>query len=816
MSGDGEPPKERPALSRRRVLRDGLALGAIAAGVSGPKLFASDTDAASLHREDIRSSQNTVLEALTGTIEKIVPGHKAFANTTEVIANLPEEFLARSFVFSGKAAVKAVCRRPGYVYAVAQADSPQARQLVAKGFGALDFSPFQIFSGDSGEAGAYQKRVTEGEALSFGPSVLLIFGPEERGGVPYNKMRSLASPAFLPDGSEFKTWEVPEKFSATLYVNQAHPEAADSNPGTKERPFKTINRAAQLLRPGERVLVSAGLYRECVRPLRGGTGPEQMITYQAEPGAKVVISGGEIVKTKWIASGPWAQDNRTEQLKATAEKIWMAHLPAELFTGYNPFEVANFRQADQVSYWYSGLSALYADPKTHLFLQVCGLLFQNGKRLEQVTRYTDLFTKEGTFWVEPNGVKIHVSTHGGIDPNKAEWEATAREQLFAPEAYHLGYIKVKGFTMEYAGNAFPFPHRGAISTMMGHHWIIEDNTVQWVNSVAIDIGDQGEPISKRPDILGYHVVRGNTLNDIGICGVTGPGPIDSLIEDNVFHRNAWHDIELLAECGAIKTHHNINVLMRRNLIFDTLHGTGIYIDSVNSNSRICQNVIVNMSTNNGPGPGEGGIYVENALSPNMVDHNFIWGSTPTNGIYSYQSTKLLVAHNMVGNCGAAAIWILDMPGRGSNSGGNSVLNNIIVNNGWNIGFYKPRNVSDHNVIGNAHLSKPFHLGLAAADGGLSASKKGSRYPEHMDLAAWRNTYGYDLHSGEANITADFNADTLELLWSVSGETCEGEPIEGMEHDFWDRSTTGRPVVPGPFGDVPKKTTRIVVDPRRHG
>jgi hypothetical protein len=816
MSNDGERPKEGPVLSRRRVLRGGLTLGGIAAGLPATRLFAADADSASLRREDIRSSQSTVLEALTGKIEKIVLRRKAFPDSAEVIANLPEEFLARSFIFSDKANVKAVCRRAGYVYAVAQLDSLQARLLIAKGFGLLDFAAFQIFSDDSREASVFQKRVAEGEVLAFGPSVLLIFGPEEQGGVPYSKMQSLVPPAFLPDGSEFKTWEVAEKFSATLYVNQAHPNAADSNPGTKERPLKTINRAAQLLRPGERVIVSAGLYRECVHPLRGGTDPEHMITYQAEPGAKVVISGGEIVKTKWVQSEPWVQDNRTEVHKATVEQIWMAHLPSELFSGYNPFEVANFRHVDQESYWYSGLSALFADPKTHLFLQVCGLLFQNGKRLEQVTRYTDLFTKEGAYWVEPNGVKVHISTFGGVDPNQAEWEATAREQIFAPEAYHLGYIKVKGFTMEYAGNAFPFPHRGAISTMMGHHWVIEDNTVQWVNSVAVDIGDQGEPPSKRPDILGFHIVRGNRLNDIGICGVTGPGPINSLIEDNVFHRNAWHDIELLAECGAIKTHHNINVLMRRNLIFDTLHGTGIYIDSVNSNSRICQNVIVNTSTNNGPGPGEGAIYVENALAPVMVDHNFIWGSTPTNGIYSYQTTKLIVAHNMVGNCGAAAIWMLDMPGRGSVSGGNSVLNNIIVNNGWDIGFYKNRNISDYNLIGNSHLPKPFRLGLASEDGGLTASRKGSRYPEHLDLAAWRNRYGYDVHSLEANITAEFNADTLELLWSVYGETCEGEPIEGMEHDFWDRSTTGRPVVPGPFGDVPKKTTRIVVDPRRHG
>jgi hypothetical protein len=108
-----------------------------------------------------------------------------------------------------------------------------------------------------------------------------------------------------------------------------------------------------------------------------------------------------------------------------------------------------------------------------------------------VSRYADLSTNEGAFWVETSGLTIHISPHEGIDPNQAEWEATAREQIFAPEEYNLGYIRVKGFIMEYAGNSFPFPQRGAISTMIGHHWIIEDNTLQWVNGVGIDIGSQG-------------------------------------------------------------------------------------------------------------------------------------------------------------------------------------------------------------------------------------------------------------------------------------------------------------------------------------
>ena len=65
-------------------------------------------------------------------------------------------------------------------------------------------------------------------------------------------MRSLEPPVLLPDGTEFKTWEQPTRFDRTYYVDRAHPNASDANPGTSERPFATINRAAQVLQPGER------------------------------------------------------------------------------------------------------------------------------------------------------------------------------------------------------------------------------------------------------------------------------------------------------------------------------------------------------------------------------------------------------------------------------------------------------------------------------------------------------------------------------------------------------------------------------------
>ena len=65
----------------------------------------------------------------------------------------------------------------------------------------------------------------------------------------------------LPDGTEFPTWDKPLHFTKTYYVDANAKNATDSGPGTKERPFRTIDQAAQVLEPGEHVIIASGVYR---------------------------------------------------------------------------------------------------------------------------------------------------------------------------------------------------------------------------------------------------------------------------------------------------------------------------------------------------------------------------------------------------------------------------------------------------------------------------------------------------------------------------------------------------------------------------
>jgi hypothetical protein len=95
----------------------------------------------------------------------------------------------------------------------------------------------------------------------------------------------------------------------------------DANNGTAAQPFKTIQAAANRAVPGDTITVHAGTYRERVSPPRGGESDANRITYQAAPGAKVVITGSEVL-TGW------------QQVDGG---VWKLVLPNTYFGEFNPY-----------------------------------------------------------------------------------------------------------------------------------------------------------------------------------------------------------------------------------------------------------------------------------------------------------------------------------------------------------------------------------------------------------------------------------------------------------------------------------------------
>ena len=107
--------------------------------------------------------------------------------------------------------------------------------------------------------------------------------------------------AILPDGSSYNFWEAEPVWEQELFVS---PDGPDDGDGSEAAPFRTIGQAAAKAGPGTRVRIHAGLYRECVKPARGGTDPAHPVSYEAYGDGNVTVRASEAGRIrKACASG---------------------------------------------------------------------------------------------------------------------------------------------------------------------------------------------------------------------------------------------------------------------------------------------------------------------------------------------------------------------------------------------------------------------------------------------------------------------------------------------------------------------------------
>src|SRR5574340_982465 len=78
--------------------------------------------------------------------------------------------------------------------------------------------------------------------------------------------------------------------AAEYYVAAESPQAADTNPGTRAAPLKTVGQACAVARPGDTVFLGRGTYQETLRPRQSGAS-DRPIRFVALPGEQVTLSG---------------------------------------------------------------------------------------------------------------------------------------------------------------------------------------------------------------------------------------------------------------------------------------------------------------------------------------------------------------------------------------------------------------------------------------------------------------------------------------------------------------------------------------------
>ncbi|MFO7933330.1 MAG: right-handed parallel beta-helix repeat-containing protein [Bacteroidales bacterium] len=586
----------------------------------------------------------------------------------------------------------------------------------------------------------------------------------------------------LADGTRFHFWEQETRYMHTYHVACDHPEASDRNPGTEQEPFLTISRAASILRPGERVVIHGGLYREVIHPACGGSGPAGMISYEAAPGEPVVVSGSIVLEDRWEPGKGWNYGSADADRPDT---VWQYDLPGKVMDGYNPFGMMNIlhdREYLQVQ-----------KVKMEAHFKRRGMLFLDGVPLKQVMKPVELMPeKAGAFWVEHNGLRIHVRFPEGTGPRDHLVEAAIREQLFVPWSYGTGYIRIRGITFMHAANGFPVPQRGAVSSNRGNHWIIEDCTIEQVNALGVDLGNEMWHTEDQEGI-GFHIFRRNTVRRCGIAGLEAMRAPGLLIEDNLFGDIGWQDAEHGWESGAIKLHRARDCLIRRNLFRRIHYAPGIWLDyRANDNCRITRNVFTDVIT------ARGCIYVEVSRNHCLIDHNifhktrsqyWISGDYGAGGsaLYTDGSDSIDFQYNLtmdIENTGYGSYLnaerIVGM--RGGYTRFHRVRHNIFAECGKHaIEFPNRYNESDYNLFSDVN---PGYLKMALPAPALL-----------LDLEAWRIAFGWEKNGRLVHIRPVLDSNTLEFSMTVGDE----EELTGVEA--------------GPFREI-RDYSGILLDPRK--
>ena len=315
-----------------------------------------------------------------------------------------------------------------------------------------------------------------------------------------------------------------------------------------------------------------------------------------------------------------------------------------------------------------------------------------------------------------------------------------------------------------------------------------------------------KPVSDEASDAGHHIVRRNVIADCGICGIAGAGGTDhSLIEDNAIERIGGMDIEWIAENAGLKFHFCDGALIRRNVFRHIKYACGLWLDLVNRNCRITENVFADIHS------VIGALFMEVNLGPNAIDHNVFWdiregpeqelpyGATC---VQADCNDNLTIAHNLFGKItsphhpGRCQAVVLQMrqqerviTGRVGQCRGNSVLNNVFVNCGKRVYLCRADdNVSDGNLFNTAEDSASFIV--------ESPPPKAI-----LNLEGWRDYYGFDRNGSQAKIDVQFDPDSLELTWKVEGDLPSCQPVPVL-HGEDDES------IPGPFRADAWRKSRI--------
>ena len=269
--------------------------------------------------------------------------------------------------------------------------------------------------------------------------------------------------------------------AANYEVAQRDPQASDDGPGTFEKPWKTLAKAAAQVKPGDKVIISDGVYRESVVLKTSGTA-EQPIRFEAAPGAEVVLTGADQLRG-WRA---------VEGKKHVYSIAW-------------PYRFIG---------WSKHMT--HPDDDYHRLIGRCEQVAVDGYLLHQVLEPGQL--SPGSFFVDVSNQVLQAWDFGNRDLNQVFVEGSTRQEILRVEG---DFVAVCGLRFRFAAN---MAQHGAVA-ITGRHDLLED-------CVSEDMSASGATFAGEQLTVRRCVFRDNGQIGFGANGAHGLLFTGCLVENN--------------------------------------------------------------------------------------------------------------------------------------------------------------------------------------------------------------------------------------------------------------------------------------------
>jgi parallel beta-helix repeat protein len=385
----------------------------------------------------------------------------------------------------------------------------------------------------------------------------------------------------------------------------------DSATGDAAHPFQTISRAARWTRPGDKVLIAPGIYRESVSFAHSGES-NKPITFAAEKPGTAIITGAEPL-TVWTD---------------------VPDHPGQYITDW-PYDFIIDHTPDGAPIRNHGAAAPIGCAEQVLW---------ESHPLRQVMKSDDLAA--GAFFVDWQYHTLTVWLPGGLDPRASQIEGSVRSNLFGPAekdgiVADARYITLRDLVFQNAAN---FAQRGGV--ILGTGWEAHNCTVEYNNAGGMSLdGD---------NILVDHC----TLQYNGFCGLSGGGN-NNTIQDCIVHGNNWKGFPPDWEGGGGKFYRSNHLRILRHLSYENT-GPGLWLDTDNLNYSITDSIFYGNHGLDDDRQGCG-IYLEINPGPGVVSNNICYSNTG-GGITLAESAHITVTGNALADNGYG-IELRNMPDR---------------------------------------------------------------------------------------------------------------------------------------------------------